>query len=42
MFIIYVIVLLLMILFKDQTKQLLEAVVKLVIAISEAIVNSIK
>ena len=42
MFIIYVIVLLMMLLFKQQAKALLEALIKLIVALSDAIVKSIK
>ena len=37
-----VLIMLLTILFKDQTKQILEALVRLIIAIADTIVSSIK
>lgn len=42
MFIVYIIVLLVMILFKQQAKALLEALIKLVVALADAICKSIK
>ena len=42
MFIVYIIVLLVMIMFKNQAKMLLEALIKLVVALADALTKSIK
>lgn len=42
MTVLYILIILVMILFKNQAKQLLEAVVKLVIALADALTKSIK
>lgn len=42
MTLLYILIILVMILFKNQAKQLLEAVVKLVIALADALTKSIK
>lgn len=42
MALLYIIVLLMMILFKNQAKALLEAIIKLIVALADAICKSIK